>query len=159
MVVVLAAYRATIGLKYANNCYSPTSKNNFFLLHLAFKTFQFELLALVMLLIQFLVFFIFGKCIVFYQKANSMKTIMFLLSAKILHHGNPTCLIPAIAFIISSWGIFYFMKKRPKLSIHMEPFTRILLEAFILENTLVYHYKWAKNLPICGDIHQHPGPK
>ena len=157
MDVDLCVYRATIGLMYANNSLLAYTKKQIFLLHLAFKTFQFESLAL-MLLIRFLVSFIFETCIVFYQKANLTKTIIFLLSAKIiLHHGNPTCLIPAIAFIIFSWGICYFMKKCPKLSIDMEPFPRILLDAFILENTLDYHYKWAKNLHICGDIHQHQG--
>ena len=106
-------------------------KKKIVLLNLALKFFQFESLALVMLLIQFLVSFIFSKCIVFYQKANSMKTIIFLLSAKIiLHHGNPTYLIPAIAFIIFSWGIFSFMKKSLKPSIRREPFPRISVTFF-----------------------------
>jgi len=160
MDVDIGIYRATIGLNHANKSYSTAQKNRFFLLFWAFKTFQFELLALLSILFQILFSYFFRSFIILYKKATPTSTIFFLLTVKkILHHGNPICLIPAITFLLSIWGIIYFMKKNLKLhAIRKEPFASILLDAFILEVTLTYHYKWAKNLHICGDIHKHPGP-
>ena len=159
MDVDIGTYRATVGLNHANKSYSPTQKNRFFILFWAFKTFQFELLALVLILFQVVFSCVFRTFITFYKKATPTSTIIFLLTVKkILRHGNPICLIPAITLILSLFGIFYFMKKSLKHAIRKEPHANLLLDAFILEITLTYHYRWAKHLHNCGDIHQNPGP-